>query len=57
MVIYSQIVAYDFISMRKRTLPRMTETRSEFKTIVVGKHLYVFGGRGQNGEECCRCER
>lgn len=37
-------------------LPGMNVARSDFASIVVGKHIYVFGGSGVDGP-LNSCER
>lgn len=48
---YLQIEAYNLSAPGQDVVPPMRELRSDFKTIVVGKHLYVFG---RNSYQCER---
>lgn len=40
-----QMVSYDLNTGTEERLPRMIYPRENFTTILVGKFIYVFGGR------------
>lgn len=53
---YSQMSAYDLDSREEQILPEMNFARRLHASIVVGKYIYVFGGRNISG--CTNeCER
>lgn len=53
---HAQVLSYDLSSGKEEEMPDMNIPRMDFVSILVGKYIYVFGGRNQTGP-MSSCER